>query len=211
MRARAGPGVPRRPGEPVPPCRKGARCASTHPRTSADEVSWPASSTSWRCGMSSQVRPSSSRPPALRRAAALAACAHEHACVRCPMLSINPEMPPRLDELEADLLVHRQRAIDEGWRGEVEGLDLTLRSWPASASGPTGPPRQPAWIVGYAPRVRGPSRNGLRTGTSGFRAVEVSRFVQRGRGGWWSGAGGWPRGGGGARRGRRGQGPRGAG
>jgi hypothetical protein len=43
------------------------------------------------------------------------------------MLSINPKMLPRLDELEADLLTRRQRAIDEGWRGEVEGLDLTLR------------------------------------------------------------------------------------
>ncbi|MEV8563245.1 hypothetical protein AB0478_44000 [Streptomyces sp. NPDC051917] len=30
-------------------------------------------------------------------------------------------------ELETDLLTRRQRAIDEGWRGEVEGLDLTLR------------------------------------------------------------------------------------
>lgn len=43
------------------------------------------------------------------------------------MLSIHPKMLPRLDELEADLLARRQRAIDEGWRGEVEGLDLTLR------------------------------------------------------------------------------------
>lgn len=43
------------------------------------------------------------------------------------MLSINPKMLPRLDELEADHLARRQRATDEGWRGEVEGLDLTLR------------------------------------------------------------------------------------
>ncbi|OKJ33315.1 integrase [Streptomyces sp. CB01580] len=53
-------------------------------------------------------------------------CAHEHACVRCPMLSINPKMLPRLDELEEDLVTRRRRAIDEDWRGEVEGLDLTL-------------------------------------------------------------------------------------
>ncbi|MFD7134483.1 recombinase [Streptomyces sp. NPDC059894] len=43
------------------------------------------------------------------------------------MLSINPEMLPRLDELETDLQARRQRAIDEGWHGEVEGLDLTLK------------------------------------------------------------------------------------
>jgi hypothetical protein len=54
-------------------------------------------------------------------------CAHEFACVRCPMLSINPKMLSRLDELEQDLLARRQRAIDEGWRGEVEGLELTLK------------------------------------------------------------------------------------
>ncbi|CAM5343316.1 Tyrosine recombinase XerC [Streptomyces tanashiensis] len=53
-------------------------------------------------------------------------CAHEHACIRCPMLSINPKMLPRLDELEEDLVTRRQRAIEEGWRGEVEGIDLTL-------------------------------------------------------------------------------------
>lgn len=53
-------------------------------------------------------------------------CAHEHARIRCPMLSINPKMLPRLDELEEDLLARRQRALGEGWRGEVEGIDLTL-------------------------------------------------------------------------------------
>jgi hypothetical protein len=42
------------------------------------------------------------------------------------MLSINPRMLPRLDELEADLITRRQRAADEGWRGEIEGIDLTL-------------------------------------------------------------------------------------
>ncbi len=53
-------------------------------------------------------------------------CQHEHACIRCPMLSINPKMLPRLDELEEDLLGRRQRAIDEGWQGEIDGIDLTL-------------------------------------------------------------------------------------
>ena len=32
------------------------------------------------------------------------ACQHEHACLRCPMLNINPKMLPRLDEIEEDLL-----------------------------------------------------------------------------------------------------------
>jgi hypothetical protein len=49
------------------------------------------------------------------------ACQHEHACLRCQMLSVNPKMLPRLEEIEEDLLARRQRAISEGWRGEVEG------------------------------------------------------------------------------------------
>jgi hypothetical protein len=42
------------------------------------------------------------------------------------MLSINPKMLPRLDELEADLISRRERAIAEDWRGEIEGIELTL-------------------------------------------------------------------------------------
>lgn len=53
-------------------------------------------------------------------------CQHEHACVRCPMLHVSPKMMARLDELEEDLLNRRQRAVSEGWAGEIEGLDLTL-------------------------------------------------------------------------------------
>ncbi|MCP2365806.1 site-specific recombinase XerD [Nonomuraea thailandensis] len=71
-------------------------------------------------------------------------CQHEHACIRCPMLSINPKMLPRLEEMEHDLLARRQRAIEEEWHGEVEGLDLTLKflrskrlqAQRAAASGP---------------------------------------------------------------------------
>jgi hypothetical protein len=42
------------------------------------------------------------------------------------MLTINPKMLPRLDEIEADLLARRARAEREAWLGEVEGIDLTL-------------------------------------------------------------------------------------
>ncbi|MFC7992138.1 tyrosine-type recombinase/integrase [Streptomyces pilosus] len=53
-------------------------------------------------------------------------CQHEHACIRCPMLHVNPKMLARLSELEADLLQRRTRAEAEGWIGEIEGIDLTL-------------------------------------------------------------------------------------
>jgi hypothetical protein len=53
-------------------------------------------------------------------------CQHEHACLRCPMININPKMLPRLDEIEDDLQARRSRAAHEGWLGEIEGIDLTL-------------------------------------------------------------------------------------
>ncbi|UIX34345.1 tyrosine-type recombinase/integrase [Streptomyces sp. GQFP] len=53
-------------------------------------------------------------------------CAHEHACICCPMLQIGPKMIPRLDEIEIDLQQRRERAEREGWRGEIEGIDLTM-------------------------------------------------------------------------------------
>lgn len=54
-------------------------------------------------------------------------CQHEHSCIRCPMLHVNPKMIERLNEIEEDLLNRRDRALENGWTGEVEGLDLTLR------------------------------------------------------------------------------------
>lgn len=53
-------------------------------------------------------------------------CAHEHACIRCPVLQVSPKMLPRLDDIEDDLQQRRERAMTEGWLGEVEGIDLTL-------------------------------------------------------------------------------------
>ena len=54
-------------------------------------------------------------------------CQHEHACLRCAQLHVNPKMLPRLDELESDLEERRKRATAEGWLGEIEGVDLTLQ------------------------------------------------------------------------------------
>jgi site-specific recombinase XerD len=53
-------------------------------------------------------------------------CPHEHSCLRCPVLQVDQKMLPRLDELEADLLLRKSHALQEGWLGEIEGLDLTL-------------------------------------------------------------------------------------
>ncbi|MBY6414828.1 site-specific integrase [Rhodococcus sp. BP-252] len=53
-------------------------------------------------------------------------CSHEHACIRCPMLHVDPKMVIRLTAIENDLEQRRARALAENWLGEVEGLDLTL-------------------------------------------------------------------------------------
>ena len=53
-------------------------------------------------------------------------CSHEHACIRCPMLHVDPKMLPRLDDIEASLLKRRDRTHTENWLGEIEGIDLTL-------------------------------------------------------------------------------------
>jgi hypothetical protein len=42
------------------------------------------------------------------------------------MLRIDPAMLARLQELETDLLARRDRALAEGWLGELEGIDLAL-------------------------------------------------------------------------------------
>jgi hypothetical protein len=44
-------------------------------------------------------------------------CAHEHACIRCPMLTLHPKMFPRLDELEADLVERRNHAAGNVGKG----------------------------------------------------------------------------------------------
>ena len=40
--------------------------------------------------------------------------------------AMRDQMLPRMDELESDLAARRQRAIAEDWRGEIEGIELTL-------------------------------------------------------------------------------------
>ncbi|MEJ3745336.1 hypothetical protein WEI85_18840 [Actinomycetes bacterium KLBMP 9797] len=45
---------------------------------------------------------------------------------RVDMLGVNPAMLSRLDTIEDDLLRRRDRAAQEGWLGEIEGIDVTL-------------------------------------------------------------------------------------
>lgn len=51
---------------------------------------------------------------------------HEHACIRCSMLRLDPAQRPRLTEIRDNLLARILEAEREGWLGEMEGLKASL-------------------------------------------------------------------------------------
>ncbi|AEM88618.1 integrase family protein (plasmid) [Streptomyces violaceusniger Tu 4113] len=53
-------------------------------------------------------------------------CQHENACVRCPLLLVDPAQMPRLQEIHANLIDRLQEARDQGWLGEVVAIETTL-------------------------------------------------------------------------------------
>ncbi|MEV4539300.1 tyrosine-type recombinase/integrase [Asanoa sp. NPDC049518] len=55
-------------------------------------------------------------------------CNHEHACVRCPMLRVDPTQRPRLMEIIDSLSERIQEAQAQGWLGEVQGLQVSLNA-----------------------------------------------------------------------------------
>ena len=55
-------------------------------------------------------------------------CIHEHACLRCPLLRPDPTDRHRLAEIRDNLLARIAEARDEGWLGELEGLQISLEA-----------------------------------------------------------------------------------
>lgn len=53
-------------------------------------------------------------------------CPHEHACIRCPMLRMDPDQLPRLIQIERNTKDLLQEAQENGWEGEATGLQHTL-------------------------------------------------------------------------------------
>ncbi len=53
-------------------------------------------------------------------------CPHEHACVRCPMLRMDPDQLPRLLQIEQNTHDLLSEAKEKGWEGEAAGLEETL-------------------------------------------------------------------------------------
>ena len=48
------------------------------------------------------------------------------ACVRCPLLRVDPAQMPRLEAIRANLADRLQEARDQGWLGEVAAIETTL-------------------------------------------------------------------------------------
>ncbi|WP_218952080.1 site-specific integrase [Amycolatopsis anabasis] len=53
-------------------------------------------------------------------------CQHEHSCIRCPLLRVDPKEKPRLIEIRDNLTDRIEEAEREGWLGEAEGLHVSL-------------------------------------------------------------------------------------
>lgn len=76
-------------------------------------------------------------------------CHHEHACIRCPLLRVDPNQQPRLQEIRVSLTNRITEAHERGWTGEIDGLQITLAATDrklaklASATGTTGRDDQP--------------------------------------------------------------------
>jgi len=55
-------------------------------------------------------------------------CIHEHSCIRCPLLRIDPAQRHRLENIRDNLLTSITEAVREGWTGEAEGLKVSLNA-----------------------------------------------------------------------------------
>ncbi|SIN38136.1 tyrosine-type recombinase/integrase [Micromonospora cremea] len=55
-------------------------------------------------------------------------CNHEHACIRCPMLRVDPDQRHRLVEIATNLEGRIAEAHENGWLGEVQGLQVSLEA-----------------------------------------------------------------------------------
>jgi len=53
-------------------------------------------------------------------------CIHEHSCVRCPLLRLDPAQHARLAAIHDNLTARIAEAEREGWAGEAEGLKVSL-------------------------------------------------------------------------------------
>lgn len=79
-------------------------------------------------------------------------CEHEHACIRCPVLRVDPTQLDRLEAIAVSLTQRITEAEERGWAGEVEQLTISLRAARDKILA-TAPPRDATVLLGLpAPR-----------------------------------------------------------
>lgn len=55
-------------------------------------------------------------------------CEHEHACIRCPVLRVDPAQLGRIEAIAVSLTERIAEAEERGWAGEVEQLKISLQA-----------------------------------------------------------------------------------
>jgi integrase len=53
-------------------------------------------------------------------------CIHEHSCIRCSLLRVDPAQKQRLEDIRGNLTARIAEAEREGWAGEAAGLKVSL-------------------------------------------------------------------------------------
>ncbi len=81
-------------------------------------------------------------------------CAHENACVRCPLLWVDPAQIPRLEEIQANLGDRLQEATEQGWLGEVAAIETTLAAATQKLAAMRGPTARNTTVHLGIPDVR---------------------------------------------------------
>ena len=67
-------------------------------------------------------------------------CEHEHACIRCPVLRVDPQQLHRLHAIAENLAERITEAGERGWAGEVQQLTISLQAARDKIAA-TAPPR----------------------------------------------------------------------
>lgn len=78
-------------------------------------------------------------------------CENEHACIRCPVLRVDPEQLGRLDAIATSLAERIAEAEELGWAGEVEQLKISLQAAHDKIA-VTPPPRDGRVLLGLPTR-----------------------------------------------------------
>ncbi|GAA4125309.1 hypothetical protein GCM10022215_33680 [Nocardioides fonticola] len=79
-------------------------------------------------------------------------CEHEHACIRCPVLRVDPEQVGRLEAIAKSLTERIAEAEGHGWAGEVQQLKISLQAAQDKILA-TAPPRDGSVMLGLPTHV----------------------------------------------------------